>query len=324
MLYPLKFYPIYKNYVWGGKKLAALKNNKADENQQVSESWELSAVSGNISIVANGFLSGNNLQELIEVYMGDLVGESVYEKYGMEFPLLLKFIDAAQPLSVQVHPDDEIALKRHNAYGKDEMWYIIEAANDAEICLGFNQNINGEILQKSLRDKTLLDILNFEKIKEGNVFEVPSGRIHAIGKNVLLAEVQNTSDITYRIYDWGREYDAKTARQMHVDLALDVIDYNSYSTYKTEYEIIKNKGVDICRNGHFSVRAVDFDSTIIRNYVAVDSFTAYMCVDGEAILECNGKKESMVKCETVLIPAEIDEVKLIPNRHARLLEISMY
>ncbi|MDR2066076.1 MAG: class I mannose-6-phosphate isomerase [Prevotellaceae bacterium] len=323
MLYPLKFYPIYKNYIWGGKKLSELKNNNTEKNKQISESWELSAVSGNISVVANGFLAGNNLQELIEIYMGDLVGESVYEKYGIEFPLLLKFIDAAQPLSVQVHPCDEIALKRHNAYGKEEMWYIIEAGNDAELCLGFNQDINSEILKKSLLDKNLPDFLNFEKIKTGNVFEVPPGRIHAIGKNILLAEVQNTSDITYRIYDWGREYDAKTARQMHIDMALDVIDYNSYSKYKTEYEIKKNNCSDICRNSHFSVKTVDFDSAIIRNYVAGDSFTAYMCVDGDSVLECKSKRETLAKCETVLIPAEIDEIKLIPNRHTRLLEISM-
>ncbi|MDR2652400.1 MAG: class I mannose-6-phosphate isomerase [Prevotellaceae bacterium] len=321
MLYPLKFHPIYKTYVWGGEKLAELKKNK--NIKQISESWELSAVSGNISVVANGFLAGNNLQELIEIYMGDLVGESVYEKYGIEFPLLLKFIDAAQPLSVQVHPNDEIALKRHNAYGKEEMWYIIEAENDSEICLGFNKNISQEILQKSLQDRNLLDFLNFEKAKNGDVFEVPSGRIHAIGKNILLAEVQNTSDITYRIYDWGREYDAKTARQMHVDLALDVIDYNSHKTYKTEYDIVKNDSSDICRNNHFSVKIIDFDNTIIRSYVALDSFVAYMCVDGDMILECNGASETLQKGETALIPAEIDEVKLIPNKHTRLLEISI-
>ncbi|MDR2126370.1 MAG: class I mannose-6-phosphate isomerase [Prevotellaceae bacterium] len=323
MLYPLKFCSIYKNYVWGGEKLAKLKKNSVEKNKQISESWELSAVSGNISTVSNGFLAGNNLQELIEIYMGDLVGESVYEKYGMEFPLLLKFIDAAQPLSVQVHPSDEIALKRHKAYGKEEMWYIIEADSSSEICLGFNQNINKEILLKSLNSKNLSDFLNFEPIQVGDVFEVPPGRIHAIGKNILLAEVQNTSDITYRVYDWGREYDAKTARQMHVDLALDVIDYNAYRTYKTEYGIIKNSGSDICKNEHFSVRMVDFDKAIIRNYADTDSFTAYMCVDGDAAVECNGQQETLAKCETILIPAEIDEVKLIPKRHTRLLEISM-
>jgi mannose-6-phosphate isomerase len=323
MLYPLKFCPIYKNYIWGGNKLSKLKKNNTESNKQISESWELSAVSGNISVVANGFLAGNNLQELIEIYMGDLVGESTYEKYGIEFPLLLKFIDAAQPLSVQVHPNDQIALQRHKAYGKEEMWYIMEAANDAELCLGFNRNINSEILKKSLLDNNLPDFLNFEKIKTGNVFEVPSGRIHAIGKDILLAEIQNTSDITYRIYDWGREYDAKTARPMHVDMALDVIDYNSYDKYKTEYEIIKNKCSDVCRNSHFSVKIIDFDSAVIRSYIGGDSFTAYMCVDGDAVLECNGKKETLAKYETILVPAEIDEVKLIPNRHTRLLEISM-
>ncbi|MDR1199813.1 MAG: class I mannose-6-phosphate isomerase [Prevotellaceae bacterium] len=321
MLYPLKFIPIYKTYVWGGTKLAGLK--KIKNGRQISESWELSPISGNISVVANGFLAGNSLQELIEIYMGDLVGESVYEKYGMEFPLLLKFIDAAQPLSVQVHPGDEVALKRHNAYGKEEMWYVIEAESDAEICVGFNQDINRKILQESLHNRNLPDFLNFEKVKCGNVFEIPSGRIHSIGKGILLAEVQTASDITYRIYDWGREYDAKTARQMHVDLALDIIDYSSHRAYKTEYEAIRNSSSDICRNRHFSVKTVDFDDTVIRNYADADSFTVYMCVDGSAVLECNGKSETLIKCETILIPSEIDEVRLIPDQRARLLEISM-
>ncbi|MDR1984618.1 MAG: class I mannose-6-phosphate isomerase [Prevotellaceae bacterium] len=323
MLYPLKFRPIYKHYVWGGKKLAELKNIKSKNQENISESWELSAVNGNVSVVTNGFLAGNNLQELIEIYMGDLVGESVYEKYGIEFPLLLKFIDAAQPLSVQVHPNDEIAMKRHNAYGKEEMWYIVEAENDAEICIGFNQNINKEILQKALYDKSLFDFMNFEKAKNGDVFEVPSGRIHSIGKGILLAEVQSTSDITYRVYDWGREYDPKTARQMHVDLALDVIDYNSYKSYKTKYQTIKNDSSEICRNNHFNVKIIDFDNTLIRNYVSADSFVVYMCVGGSAVLECNNHKETLTKGETILIPAEIDEVKLIPDLRTHLLEISI-
>ncbi|MDR3286034.1 MAG: class I mannose-6-phosphate isomerase [Prevotellaceae bacterium] len=323
MLYPLKFYPIYKHYVWGGIALAELKNVKLKADETISESWELSSVNANISVVANGFLAGNNLQEIIEIYMGDLVGESVYEKYGIEFPLLLKFIDAAQSLSVQVHPDDEVALKRHNAYGKEEMWYIIEAEKNAELCIGFNKKTDKKIFQEALKNKTLIDFLNFEKICNGDVFDVPSGRIHSIGKGILLAEVQNTSDITYRIYDWGREYDAKTARQMHVDLALDVIDYNSYNSYKTKYDIIKNDSSEICRNNHFAVNTVDFDSAIIRDYVSLDSFVAYMCVEGSAILECNENKEKITKGETILIPAVIDEVKLIPDTHARLLEISM-
>ncbi|MDR3227626.1 MAG: class I mannose-6-phosphate isomerase [Prevotellaceae bacterium] len=323
MLYPLKFYPIYKHYVWGGTSLAALKNVKLKPAEIISESWELSSVKGNISVIANGFLEGNNLQEIIEIYMGDLVGESVYEKYGIEFPLLLKFIDAAQSLSVQVHPDDEIALKRHNAYGKEEMWYIIEAEKNAELCIGFNKKTDKKIFQEALQNKTLTDFLNFEKIYNDDVVEVPSGRIHSIGKGILLAEVQNTSDITYRIYDWGREYNAKTARQMHVDLALDVIDYNSYKSYKTKYGIMKNDSSEICRNNHFTVNAVDFDNTIIRDYVSLDSFVAYMCVEGSAILECNESRETIKKGETILIPAVIDEVKLIPDKHARLLEISI-
>ena len=323
ILYPLKFQPIYKHYVWGGKKLAKLKNIKLKNNETISESWELSSVSDNISVVSNGFLAGNSLQEVLEIYMGDLVGESVYEKYGIEFPVLLKFIDAEQSLSVQVHPDDEIALQRHNAYGKEEMWYILEAEKDAEVCIGFNQKTDKKSFEKYLKDKALLDLLNFEKIKNGDVFEVPSGRIHAIKQGTLLAEIQNTSDITYRVYDWEREYDSEKAREMHIDLALDVIDYNNYKSYKTDYSLIKNNRSELCKNEHFKVNIIDFDNAVICDYSAIDSFVAYMCVCGDAILECGKHKETITKGETILVPAAIDEIKLIPNSHTRLLEISM-
>ena len=320
MLYPLKFRPIYKHYVWGGKKLAGFKNIKSAKT--ISESWELSAIDGNISVVLNGFLAGNNLQEIIEIYMGDLVGEKVYEKYGIEFPVLLKFIDAAQSLSVQVHPNDNIALHRHKAYGKEEMWYVVDTENDAEICLGFNKEMGKENLIKSLHDNNLTDFLNFEKIKAGDVFEVPPGRVHAIGKDILLAEVQNTSDITYRIYDWGREHTPQ-AREMHLDLALDIIDYNVYNSYKINYAIEKNNATKLCANTHFNVNIIDVENELIRDYTFVDSFVAYMCVEGNMILECRGKTETLKKGETVLIPAEIDEVKFITKINARLLEITI-
>ena len=320
MLYPLKFRPIYKHYIWGGKKIADFKNIKSAKI--ISESWELSSVDGNISVVANGFLAGNNLQEIIEIYMGDLVGEKVYEKYGIEFPVLLKFINAAQPLSVQVHPNDNIALQRHKAYGKEELWYVIDAEQNAEIFVGFNQKIDEEKLIKSLQNKDLLDFLNSEKIQKGDVFEVPSGRVHAIGKGALIAEIQNTSDITYRIYDWGREHTPQ-AREMHINLALDVIDYDVCKSYKTNYAIEKNNVSELCSNTHFNVSIIDANNVLIRDYSLVDSFVAYMCVDGKMCLECNGKTETLTQGETILIPAEIDEVKLIPKTNIRLLEISM-
>jgi mannose-6-phosphate isomerase len=320
MLYPLKFRPIYKHYVWGGKKLADFKNIKSAKT--ISESWELSAIGGSISVVSNGFLAGNNLQEIIEIYMGDLVGEKIYEKYGIEFPLLLKFIDAAQSLSVQVHPNDDVALQRHNAYGKEEMWYVADAENDAEIFVGFNQKMDKEKLIQSLQNNNLLNLLNSEKIKKGDVFEVPSGRVHAIGKGSLIAEIQNTSDITYRIYDWGREHTPQ-AREMHIDLALDVIDYNVCKSHKVNYTATKNNVSKLCANTHFNVNIIDAEDVLLRDYAIVDSFVAYMCVDGNLLLECNGKTETIRQGETVLIPAEIDEVKLIPKVSARLLEITM-
>lgn len=320
MLYPLKFKPIYKHYVWGGNKLAKFKN--IEHAETISESWELSAVSGNISIIENGFLAGNTLQDIIEIYMGDLVGEKVYEKYGIEFPVLLKFIDAAQPLSVQIHPNDSIALQRHKAYGKEEMWYVVEADRNAEIFTGFNQQIDREKLTEALQSNNLLNFLTIEKVRKQDVFEIPSGRIHAIGKGILIAEIQNTSDITYRIYDWGREHTPQ-ARPMHVDLALDAISYDVYRSYKTDYATEKNKASKICSNSHFNVNIIEAEQNIMLDYSNLDSFVAYMCVGGIADIECNGKTTGIKQGETVLIPAEIDEIKLVPETCTRLLEISI-
>jgi mannose-6-phosphate isomerase len=194
---------------------------------------------------------------------------------------------------------------------------------NSEICIGFNQNIDKNIFQKALQDKTLTDFLHFENVQNGDVLEVPSGRIHSIGTGILLAEIQNTSDITYRIYDWGREYNPETARQMHVDLALDVVDYKSCKSYKTQYKPAKNARAKITENTHFAVNMLDFDRLIVCDYSNFDSFVAYMCVEGSAKIECESGNEKIEKGETLLIAAEIEQVKLIPNGNARLLEISV-
>jgi len=231
-LYPLKFKPIFKDKIWGGNKIKTLLNKDFSPLPNCGESWEISGVQDEISVVSNGFLIGNNLQELIEIYMGDLVGDQVYQKYGIEFPLLIKFIDAHDDLSIQVHPNDKLAMQRHNAYGKTEMWYIIDADRGAKLISGFNTEVTKDAYIKHLENNTLNLILNYEEVKAGDVFFMPAGRVHAIGKGILLTEIQQTSDITYRIYDYNRKGTDGKPRELHTSLALDAIDFKSYDNYR--------------------------------------------------------------------------------------------
>ncbi len=319
-LYPIKFKPILKERVWGGERLSGFKSLKKSANK-IGESWEISSVRGNLSVAANGFLKGNTIDELIEVYMGDLVGEKVYDKFGLEFPLLLKFIDSAEELSIQVHPDDELALKRHRAYGKTEMWYIVDADKDARIYVGFKEDVNSDKFLSAVKNNALLDLINVEHPNAGDVFFLPAGRIHAIGKNILLAEIQQTSDITYRVYDWGRENNPATAREMHVNLALDAIDYKCYPTYKTSHLGKLNKPDLLVQSPYFTVNLLEFDRTTERDYSENDSFTAYMCVEGACTICYVDGEESIAKGETVLIPATLTSIELVPNKSCKLLEV---
>ena len=232
-LYPLKFHPIFKERIWGGRKLHTLLNKPLPENRVIGESWELSGVQENISVVKNGFLKGNDLQELIEVYLGDLVGDHVYDRFGIEFPLLFKFNDAQQFLSIQVHPDDHLAKQRHKAWGKTEMWYIVQADPGAELISGFINGVDEEVYQKALKEKRIPEICNYEPAEEGDLFYIPSGRIHATGAGILFAEIQQTSDVTYRIFDWNRKDAAGRERELHTDLATEAIDFKPYKDYRT-------------------------------------------------------------------------------------------
>jgi len=321
-LYPLKFKPIYKERVWGGNKLSKVINREIPNDKVIGESWELSSVKGDLSVITNGFLKGNNIQEVIEIYMGDVVGEKVYEKFGIEFPLLFKLIDSAERLSVQVHPNDETALKRHNAYGKTEMWYVVNADENAPIYVGFNKALDVEEFSARAKNGTLTDVMNVEKACKDDVFFLPAGRIHAIGEGLLIAEIQQTSDITYRIYDWGRENNPKTAREMHTELAQDVIDYSSHDTYKTNYSKQKDAINELATCEYFTTNFMHLTKAKERNYVNIDSFVVYMCTEGSAKLEYNSTEETISKGETVLIPAAIDSINIVPeNGNVKLLEV---
>ncbi|MDR1886565.1 MAG: class I mannose-6-phosphate isomerase [Prevotellaceae bacterium] len=319
-LYPLKFRPIYKERVWGGYKLFTVVERSLRSDKVIGESWELSSVDGDLSVVTNGFLKDNNIQELIETYMGDIVGDKIYEQFGIEFPLLFKLIDSAERLSVQVHPDDETALKRHRAYGKTEMWYVMDASENSQIYVGFNKDLDREEFKTRVQNGSLTEVMNVEQAKKGDVFFLPAGRIHAIGEDLLIAEIQQTSDITYRIYDWGRENSPETAREMHTQLAEDVIDYKCHPSYKTLY--VPDSAAELVNCKYFTTNLLSLSKKTERHYADLDSFVVYMCTDGKAELLCDGKVgETISKGETLLIPAIINSVSIIPENDVKLLEV---
>ena len=320
-LYPLKFESICLEKIWGGNRLKTLLNKKYD-TKNCGESWEISGVEGNISIVANGFLKGNDLSELIEIYMGDLVGDKVYEKFGNEFPLLIKFIDAQDDLSIQVHPNDELSKERHNAFGKTEMWYVLDAAKGSLINSGFNQPVDKEKYLEYLENGELIDLLKYDEAKVGDVFFIPAGRVHAIGKGSMVAEIQQTSDVTYRIFDYNRKDDKGNERELHTELALDAIDFSYLDDYKTVYKTELNKSVEIVKCEYFTTNIIELNQPVEKDYSLLDSFVIYINIDGDFKIETEEGTLEVAKGETILVPASLEFIKLNPaSDKVRLLEV---
>jgi mannose-6-phosphate isomerase len=320
-LYPLKFKPILKERIWGGNKLktSLRKTGKCDK---CGESWELSAVQGDVSVIANGFLKNNTLEEIVEIYMGDLVGDKVFEQFGIEFPLLIKFIDANDNLSIQVHPNDDLALKRHNSYGKTEMWYVMDATPGANLISGFSKPLHKEEYLRKLNDHSIEDILNKVPVQSGDAFFIPAGRVHAIGAGILLAEIQQTSDVTYRIFDYNRTDSKGKTRELHTDLAVDAIDYSYVSNVKSVYHNSDNIPVPIVSCPYFTTNRLNISSRIDRDYIRFDSFVIYICCKGKFDIIYNETEKIQVeKGETILLPAAIVEVTLVPSEYTELLEI---
>lgn len=321
-LYPIKFQPIFHEKIWGGQRIRTLLDKDFGDLPNCGESWELSGVEGNISVVSNGFLAGNDLNELIEIYMGDLVGDKVYDKFGAEFPLLIKFIDANDDLSIQVHPNDQLSKERHNAYGKTEMWYVAGAEKGALINSGFNQELDrGKYLEYFSSGK-LLDLLHFDETKVGDVFFIPAGRVHAIGKGCLVAEIQQTSDVTYRIFDYNRKDNAGNERELHTELALDAIDFSYSGEYKTSYKNELNQPVELASCQYFTTNLIEFDKDLDRDYNELDSFVIYMTLEGDFEVMSEGGNEVVKKGETVLIPASLESIQLKPlSEKVKILEV---
>ncbi len=317
--YPIKFRPILLDKIWGGKKLRDLLN-KDTNRDQVGESWEISGVEGNISVVSNGEESGRNLKELIAEYKSDLVGEKIYKEFGDDFPLLIKFIDAKTDLSVQLHPNDELARQRHNSFGKTEMWYVMQADEGSKLNIGFNKDLDKREYLEYLENGKITELLNFEEVEKGDSVFINTGKVHAIGGGVLLAEIQQTSDITYRIYDWDRVDAEGNERDLHTALALDAIDFEKKDDYKLTYERKENTSSEIASCEYFTTNFLPVKGRLEKDYSTLDSFVIYMCVEGKCKIEMNGRSESLKKGQSLLIPALADIVS-IQGEKAELLEV---
>lgn len=314
--YPLQFNPILKERIWGGEKLKTVLNKPITSNI-TGESWELSTVEGDVSIVSNGVLKGKLLTELIENHPEEVLGTAVYKKFGKQFPLLFKYLDAKSDLSIQVHPNDELAKIRHNSFGKTEMWYIMQADENARIIVGFKEKSNAKEYVAHLENKSLLTLLEEVKVKTGDVFFLETGTVHAIGEGLVVAEIQQTSDITYRLYDFDRVDSNGNLRELHIDLALDAINYDKVETHKT-YSKETNKSNEMVNCPYFTTNYFPLDGTVKVSKTS-ESFTVYMCTEGAFQLEYNQITYNYKKGDTVLIPAAMNSHTL--DGKAVLLEI---
>ena len=320
MLYPFTFEPILKKIIWGGSDICPFKGISPVQ-EGIGESWELSHVEGNYTVVANGELKGQSLDDLIRTYGKQLLGEHVMEQFGTTFPLLIKFIDARDNLSIQVHPDDELAKKRHNSFGKTEMWYVVKATPDAALYSGFSQQIDAEEYVKRVENNTIMDVLQRYNVHEGDVFFLPAGRVHAIGSGCFIAEIQQTSNITYRIYDYNRKDANGKGRELHTELAKDAIDYTLYPDYRTHYKAHTNATVQLADCKYFTTNLIDLDTIMVRDFSQLDSFVVYICMEGRATLRDNKGNEILVhQGQTVLIPADTDVVTISPVPGAKFME----
>lgn len=320
-LYPLKFYPILKERLWGGTKLGDVLGKKI-RSENTGESWELSGVEGSVSIVSNGELKGKSLQELIDAHGEILLGKGIYSQFGTDFPILIKFIDANKDLSIQLHPNDELAKQRHNSQGKTEMWYIMDAKPGAELIVGFNRSVEKELFIKSLENNTLLDLLNYEQVKEGDAFFINPGKIHAIGAGVLLAEIQQTSDITYRVFDFNRKDKNGNFRELHTELALDAIDYQQKDDFKVNYGNKENHLNQMVDCKYFKTDFLNLTKNFELDLTKRDSFTIFMCVGGSATIANESGEATIKRGETVLLPASSSQCSIL-TEGTKLLEVTI-
>lgn len=307
-VYPLKFQPVFKERLWGGNKLHTVLGKQVD-GDTVGESWEVSGVPGDATTLVNGPYAGRTLPELIEKFPEEILGEAVLERFGTEFPILIKFIDARLDLSIQVHPGDALARTRHNSYGKTEMWYIIDADPGAELVVGFGEDVTREGYQQALAAGTLTELLHYQPVSPGDAFFINSGKIHAIGAGVLLAEIQQSSDVTYRVYDFNRRDAAGNLRELHTELALDAIDYKKRDDFVLDYSKNLNATNSLARSPYFNTDYLKLDQD--RDlYLNGKCFTVFICLSGAGTLVAGGACEEFRNGETLMLPAACRQARL--------------
>ena len=324
MLYPIKFKPRIKERIWGGQAILNKKGKAAGrlaKDKLYGESWDLSSVKGDISVVANGFLKGNNLEEIIEVYMGELVGEQIFEQYGLEFPLLIKYLDCNDKLSVQVHPDDALALERHGSFGKTEAWYVVDCKPGASIYLGFKDlNLTREEYIAAVAESRLEELLNKVEVKPGDVFFIPAGTVHALGAGLEVVEVQQTSDVTYRIYDWDRVDAEGKSRELHTSLAVDAIDFESDAELlHREYNLAKGGDAKVIECNYFTMTLHDVAGVKELDRSSLDSFVVFIALNGSVRIVADGNEETLAEGEVILIPTEVNDITI--EGDAKLMEV---
>lgn len=319
-MYPLKFNPILKSMIWGGEKMRQYKAIDTDQ-KNIGESWELSGVPGNESVISNGKFAGRTITELIKEYGPELLGRHVYETYGENFPLLIKFIDARDDLSIQVHPDDAMAQSVHGQpFGKTEMWYVVSADKDAHLMSGLSAEITPEEYVSRVENNTITDVLSDYKVQSGDVFFLPAGRIHSIGKGCFIAEIQQTSDLTYRIYDFGRLGLDGKPRELHTELAKDAIDYSVSEDYRTAYTAAQNEETHLVECEYFKTNLLDLTEPLSVDVKSKDSFMIVICIEGQGELkDSEGNVVALKQGETVLVPAVTDQMTFLPQARLKVL-----
>ena len=340
-----KFQPILKSTIWGGEKIVPYKQIASGQTQ-VGESWELSGVKGNESVVAGGPEAGTTLPGLIARHGAALLGKANFERFGEEFPLLIKFIDARQDqqrellaetfeeefpllikfidarqdLSIQVHPDDRLAWERHKSKGKTEMWYVVDADKGARLRSGFAKQVTPAQYEASVEDNTITDILAEYEIHPGDLFFLPAGRVHSIGAGAFIAEIQQTSDITYRIYDFNRKDADGNTRELHTELAKGAIDYTVLPDYRTKYEQVQDRETELVSCPYFTTSLCDLTAPLTLDYAALDSFVVVICVEGKGMIaDDSGNEMPIHQGETVLLPATVKSLRVVPEGKLKML-----
>ena len=326
-LYPFKFKAQLFHKLWGGHTIEKWYDHVPASYENVGEAWVISDIDKYPTEVANGSHAGDTLQDLLEVYMDELVGGKVYDAFGNHFPVLMKFIDATDDLSIQVHPDDDYALEHEDSLGKTEMWYVMPAKGKSAIYLGWNEEMNPELIHKAIADGSLASYLHEYKVKEGDVAYIPTGTVHAMQRDTIVAEIQENSDITYRLYDYNRVGNDGRTRPLKLEQALDVMDFSPVKeAVVTHPEPVLNGAVNLKHTPYFTTNLLTLNTAVQRDYAPLDSFVAYMCVAGECevkALDCDAedKTATMRLGEAVLIPASLNDIVIVPNGECKLLEI---